>query len=101
MNAWLKQLVSLLLVLCLFTSGCAATRGHALASAGDGDLETLTVAGADHGPQPIGHRHAGKAATWVAVGFLLALVVTVDLLILPFTHHDPFPCCRGVLHICH
>ena len=99
MNAWLQQLVSLLLVLCLFTSGCAATRGPELSS--DGDPGTFAVADSDHGPQPIGHRHAGKAATWVAVGFLLALVVTVDLLILPFTHNEPFPCCRGVLHICH
>lgn len=99
MNTWLKQLLALLLVLSVFLSGCATTRGPATCAGGD-DHTTLSAAdgAAGHGLQPVRHRHG---ATWIAVGFLIALVVTIDLLILPFTHEDPFPCCRGVLHVCH
>jgi hypothetical protein len=105
---WQRHLTSLLLALSLLITGCAATGPPAPADAGapgdpcacaDGAGLATSDGGAERGLRPARH---GKAAAWVAAGFLLAAVVTIDLLILPFTvHHHPFPCCRAVLHLCH
>ncbi|MBL4849158.1 MAG: hypothetical protein JKY65_26840 [Planctomycetes bacterium] len=41
----------------------------------------------------------GEVARWFLIGSLLAAVVFIDLLILPATYNDPFPCCRAVVSI--
>ncbi|MGE0711712.1 MAG: hypothetical protein AB7N76_26705 [Planctomycetota bacterium] len=99
--ATFQRIVALLLAVVLFCSaGCATAHGPLGAVQSDGTYVTAH----DGGQQPAhlertGH-HGGKVAAWVFVGMLLAAVVVVDLVILPATHHDPFPCCRAVIHIC-
>ena len=100
--SYLKNLLLLLVVLALVNVGCVSSP-PCTASGGHGDLSVAVDGG---GAVDRGHGHQrvsgeGKVAAWVLVGLLLALVVTIDLLILPATHHDPFPCCRAVVSICH
>lgn len=99
----IQLLFALLLVFVLFCQGCASHLARPALAGGEAALAT-----ADHGHDHAQHPHdlqqtsdGGKIAAWFAVGLLLVAVVTIDLLLLPATIHDPFPCCRGVLSICH
>jgi uncharacterized protein YceK len=88
-----RILALLLAVFMFFTSGCATaytTASH------DGTAVSQHHAGDSY--QTVGH---GEAVAWIAVGFLVAAVVFVDLILLPVTYEDPFPCCREVVTLCH
>jgi hypothetical protein len=102
----IRSLFALALVVALAVAPGCASAPYGGFSGGDG-VSTLS---GDH----VGHAHAGgahglqktgsgeaKIAAYIFVGMLIAAVVTIDLLLLPFTTHDPFPCCRGVITICH
>lgn len=97
-----RALLSLLLTLLVLASGCAMPPRAPVDPGGAATCGLHPDDGAPHGEaglQPVRHHRAAKYAL---AGFLIALVVTIDLLILPFTvHHHPFPCCRAALRMCH
>lgn len=100
----MRSIMILLLIVSILNVGCASRATYATGQGPDG-ITTVSAGGAHLGVDAHGHYRqvhgGGDWPVWVAAGFLLATVVTIDLLILPFTTHDPFPCCRGVLELCH
>lgn len=95
MPSTLRVLICAFLALLLtFGPGCSSL---AQGSFGSGVSQTS----ADAGPgakQSVSSK--GEVAKWIFIGTLLAAVVFIDVLILPATYHDPFPCCRAVIR-CH
>lgn len=74
--------------------GCMAMRGPQRLG------QTELSAGATPGS---GHKKVGseaEIAKWVLIGTLITFVVFVDVVILPATYHDPFPCCRAIVVAC-
>lgn len=96
-----KLIVALLLSLTVFSAGCASTRLTPAA----GGAEGVVTCSTDHdhgGERGLAETRGGeKVAGWILVGVLISFVVAIDLLLLPATHHDPFPCCRAVIQLCH
>ena len=93
-RTWICGLLAVLLTL---GPGCAALSGPQSLS------RTELSAGATPGVSGSGHQKVGskgEVAKWIFIGSLLALVVFVDVLILPATYHDPFPCCRAIVVSC-
>ena len=87
-------LCALLALTLLCGSGCAAFRSafapsHAHAHADGADVGGYAKVSSK-----------GEIARWILIGTIITAVVFVDLLILPATYHDPFPCCRAVIS-CH
>jgi hypothetical protein len=96
----IKVLFALLLMFALVFQGCAA---HAPRPASGPDAGGLVKADAQDAPgDGLQQTSSGgeKVAAFFLVGLLLVTVVTIDLLLLPATYHDPFPCCRSVITIC-
>ena len=95
----LRRLFCLLLSFVMFVStGCAAARGPRMSA--EGDAIALSAHGkAGKGLKTTGRAEA-RAAAWIFVGIVITAVVVVDLLILPATYEDPFPCCRAVVTVC-
>ena len=100
--SFLRLPLILLLVAALMCVGCVTPTTYSAQIDADAALTTADV-GADaelgQGLQTTGHGEAALAF-WILAGMMIAAVVTIDLLLLPFTYHDPFPCCRGVVTIC-
>lgn len=99
-----KTLFIVALILALIGTGCATPATYS--ASGDASLQTATAGGQSQlalcKGHPAKHQKVGdKTALYVLAGFLIATVVVIDLLILPFTYSDPFPCARGVIHLCH
>lgn len=97
MPASLRVVICGLLALLLsFGPGCASL------SSSFGGGGATSHASADATP---GTKHTvsskGEVAKWIFIGTLLAAVVLIDVLILPATYHDPFPCCRAIVVSCH
>lgn len=90
-RTWICGFLAILLT---FGSGCAVLSGPQRMSRTE--LSAGATPGGGH--QKVGSR--GEVAKWVLIGSLLAFVVFVDVLILPATYHDPFPCCRAVVVAC-
>lgn len=100
MTPWQKFIACILAVYLAFNVGCVAptTWTHTRDA---GVTQTTTWDGGQATQTQVRHHGGEKVLLYVAAGFLIATVFTVDLFLLPFTYHHPFPCCRGVLHICH
>jgi hypothetical protein len=81
----------------LFSVGCATgSYGHV-------DAELVSAQAGTHlqaGLQQTGSGEA-KAILYCVVGILLVAALVIDIIALPGTCHDPFPCCRGIISICH
>jgi hypothetical protein len=99
MPSFAKNALLLLLALSLvFNVGCGAP-GYANLGGGDEVVCASDSGDAGDGVRQIRHG-GGELAVYAFVGLLIVTVFTLDLLLLPFTKHDPFPCCRGVLSLC-
>ena len=96
-----RLFAALLLSLCVFNAGCASSRLAPAAGGAEGVVTCSTDH--DHGAEgALAEARGGeKIAGWVLVGLLIGFVVTIDLMLLPWTSHDPFPCCRAVVQLCH
>jgi len=100
----LRNLLLLGLALSLVLNvGCVSAAGSHLAG-GDQASATQCLDHSDHGDleaAEIGHHGAARAGLYAFAGLAIVTVALVDVLLLPFTYRRPFPCCRGVLSICH
>lgn len=102
----MRSLFIVVLIFALLNVGCATPASYA--TAGGGDSAVSLASGGSHigvdGSQHANHRQVrggDRWPLWVAAGILITAVVVLDLLILPATYHDPFPCSRGVISWCH
>ena len=111
----LSRLICLLLVLSTFTTGCAFNARPPLSGQDSASLfsllddspssleaKTHTLTGETDCPrcqaiQKVG-RQEYRTAAWIIFGVVVALVVIVDIFLLPAYHssNDSFPCCRAV-----
>ena len=98
----LQSLLASLLVFVMFAQGCVAPAGRAACPAPGGDLVAAGQGDPDcaHGPEQGLQQTGDEAALYLVVGVLLVAALTIDLLLLPFTGSDPFPCCRAAASIC-
>jgi hypothetical protein len=99
MNMLRKVLLVVLTVAMTVNVGCASV--PAFGSGGGSELTAhADCDGHDPAEAEHVHRRARKYALYPLVGALVVTVAIVDLMLLPFTYRDPFPCCRGVLRLC-
>lgn len=112
----LSRLICLLLVLSTFTTGCAFSARPPVSGQDSASLftsldeippsslegKTHSLTGETDCPrcqaiQKVG-RQEYRTAAWIIFGVIVALVVIVDIFLLPAYHrsHNSFPCCRAV-----
>lgn len=93
LRTWICGFLAILLTV---GPGCAALGGPQ----SPGGVQQTASAGSSAGGHQKVRNSGGEVAKWVLIGSLLAAVVFIDLIILPATYHDPFPCCRAIVVSC-